>query len=715
MYLFADNITNYYTFGKSAMSERVALGPIVGRPYGGTSVLVKNKLLRITECIFCADRYVVIRVGNLIIFNMYLPCVGTSDRMCIIEDVLQEAWSWRLKYPECALIIGGDFNTDLEKHNDVSNYIRNFLISHSLVRCDINFRNKQQSTYVNDALGHCSVIDYFVCDVVENIFDYRVLEPDVNLSDHLPIVVRCKYTYSDSPPTTELSPKSKVKQLRWDHADLMSYYNTTMRLLYPIYDELLEFETHFPKCNVIQRQDFIDCVYSKLVDTLKYSAELHVPLHYKNYYKFWWSEELSCLKDNAIKSNKLWKDAGKPRSGPIADVRNADRRKYKNMLYSEKQAETRYYTNDLHEALITKSGNNFWKCWNSKFEKGDKSCKFINGLTDDAQIAEAFAVHFSKTCTSFNENQNSRLQRIYCDMRLNYVGDPLLESYKFDAELVDSVCSKMKRGKAAGLDELTIEHVVCSHPVLVNILVKLFNLIMSGAHVPYGFRLSYTVPLPKEENYHKRNIVDNYRAISISPILSKIFEQCLLTRYNKFMVTSPNQFGFKKGFSCSHAIYSVRKVVDHYVNGGSTVNVCLLDLSKAYDKMNHFGLYIKLMNRSIPVQVLSVLENWFALCLSCVKWGSVMSYFYVLKTGVRQGGVLSPFLFSVFIDDLVKLVNKDNIGCRIGASCTAIFLYADDIILLAPSVQALQLLINICISELNYLDTASLYAANVHA
>ena len=59
----------------------------------------------------------------------------------------------------------------------------------------------------------------------------------------------------------------------------------------------------------------------------------------------------------------------------------------------------------------------------------------------------------------------------------------------------------------------------------------------------------------------------------------------------------------------------------------------------------------------------------------------------------------------MFIDDLVKLVNKYNIRCKIGASCTAIFLYVDDIILLAPSVQALQLLVNICISELNYLDT----------
>ena len=67
--------------------------------------------------------------------------------------------------------------------------------------------------------------------------------------------------------------------------------------------------------------------------------------------------------------------------------------------------------------------------------------------------------------------------------------------------------------------------------------------------------------------------------------------------------------------------------------------------------MNHYAMYIKLMNRLIPVQVLKVLENWFSICLFHVKWGSVKSYFYELETGVRQGGVLSPFLFGIFIDD----------------------------------------------------------------
>jgi len=87
----------------------------------------------------------------------------------------------------------------------------------------------------------------------------------------------------------------KVKQLRWDHADLFQYYNTTMSLLYPLYEynDLAQLETVHYARDVEVRRNFIDCCYNKIVDNLKYTADLHVPLHYKNYYKFWWSEELN--------------------------------------------------------------------------------------------------------------------------------------------------------------------------------------------------------------------------------------------------------------------------------------------------------------------------------------------------------------------------------------------------------------------------------------
>ena len=66
------------------------------------------------------------------------------------------------------------------------------------------------------------------------------------------------------------------------------------------------------------------------------------------------------------------------------------------------------------------------------------------------------------------------------------MGDPVADEYTIDVELVESVVFTMKWGKAAGLDELTGEHIVNSHPVLISILARLFNIIMSTGHVPYG-------------------------------------------------------------------------------------------------------------------------------------------------------------------------------------------------------------------------------------
>jgi len=63
------------------MSDRVTEGPLYCRPYGGTMVLVRNELHEVTKCVFCSERYVVVKVGNLLIVNVYLPCTGTSARM----------------------------------------------------------------------------------------------------------------------------------------------------------------------------------------------------------------------------------------------------------------------------------------------------------------------------------------------------------------------------------------------------------------------------------------------------------------------------------------------------------------------------------------------------------------------------------------------------------------------------------------------------------
>ena len=158
-----------------------------------------------------------------------------------------------------------------------------------------------------------------------------------------------------------------------------------------------------------------------------------------------------------------------------------------------------------------------------------------------------------------------------------------------------------------------------SHPILVVVLCKLFNLFVSHSHIPGSFGLSYTVPIPKCDGYKRSLTVDDFRGISISSVISKLFELCILDRYCDYFHTSDHQFGFKKHTSCSHVVFSVRNVIDHYVSSGSTVNVCTLDLTKAFDRMNHYVLFTKLIERKLPSQILSILDKWFNLFETCVR------------------------------------------------------------------------------------------------
>jgi len=210
-------------------------------------------------------------------------------------------------------------------------------------------------------------------------------------------------------------------------------------------------------------------------------------------------------------------------------------------------------------------------------------------------------------------------------MREKYCGFPC-SGVSFDVELVSKIIFDLKRGKAADIDGLSNEHLIFCHPVLRMILSRLFQIILRTRHIPSGFNRSYIVPIPKPKDVHSKAMTCNdFRGIAISPVIAKVFEHCFLSKFNSFFVTEENQFGFKKGFTCSHAIHTIREFIDRHVIYDCTVNLCTIDLSKAFDKVNHNALFIKLMKRHIPVQLLEILENLFRCCNSCVKCNDVLS------------------------------------------------------------------------------------------
>ena len=547
------------------------------------------------------------------------------------------------------------------------------------------------ATYVNDALGHYSYIDYVLTSNMEELCSFKVLDPDLNFSDHLPIMITVDCVVTNNADSCRQPNSMHVTQYRWDKADKVGYYEFTGYKLAALLETVNSI--NISCCNITH--SVVDDIYNQVVTVLNEGSKIFVPEHRKNFYKFWWDESLDILKQASIISNRVWKAAGKPRSGPIFEERKSCRREYRaRRRQSERESEL-VYTNELHEALMGKNGPVFWKIWKSKFESQQKSTE-VDGETNEIIVADKFADFFKNCYTCNDPTRATALAREYDVMREGYCGLPMPESCNFDVELVSKVVLDLKCGKAPGIDGLSAEHILYAHPTVVIVLSKLFALIAEYCFVPDGFRYNYIVPLPKTTGQSKKLTCNDFRGIAIAPVISKIFELCILKRFAAYFVSNDNQFGFKKGLGCNHAIYSIRKIVENMINGGSTANLCSIDLSKAFDKVNHNALFIKLMQRLLPVKLLQLIENLLSDCFSAVKWFGTFSEYFHVGFGVRQGSVLSPFLFAIYVNDVAS-------GCKLGLNI-AVILYADDILLIAQSVTMLQTLLNRCEKELIWLD-----------
>ncbi len=104
----------------------------------------------------------------------------------------------------------------------------------------------------------------------------------------------------------------------------------------------------------------------------------------------------------------------------------------------------------------------------------------------------------------------------------------------------------------------------------------------------------------------------------------------------------------------------------------------------------------KLMDRKVPKIFLDILIALHSELQCRVKWDGCYSDWFCITAGVRQGGVLSPNLYSLYVDDLISILRSSGIGCHVRSIFAAALFYADDIAILAPSVKGLQILLNIC-------------------
>ena len=142
-------------------------------------------------------------------------------------------------------------------------------------------------------------------------------------------------------------------------------------------------------------------------------------------------------------------------------------------------------------------------------------------------------------------------------------------------------------------------------------------------------------------------------------------------------------------------IYDLKEITEYHLSHSSPVFICYMDASKAFDRVNHWKLCEKLLANGMNPHIVKLICYWYRSQQFYVRWGRSISAGFYVSNGVRQGGILSPFLFSTYTDGLSELLNFSGYGCHYLGSVNHL-LYADDLVLLFPTPFGLQKLLDIC-------------------
>ena len=266
-------------------------------------------------------------------------------------------------------------------------------------------------------------------------------------------------------------------------------------------------------------------------------------------------------------------------------------------------------------------------------------------------------------------------------------------SHTVAVSTVSKLARKLKRDKHDGLIGLNSNCIIHGTGHLYTMLTMYFNMILVHGHASDILLLGTMCPLPKSNDVSNS---DKYRAIALCSSIAKLFELVFIEKQKLFLDTDPLQFGFKQDRSTSMCSLTLQGIAAKFVAEGSTAHVILLDMSKAFDRVNYCQLFQTMLHRKMDPVFTRCLMNIYLNQKLRVKWDDHFSSFFSVTNGVKQGGVLSPILFCIYVDNLLQQLRHSSHGCYMGPHFVGALCYADDLVLISPSLSGLNSMLQIC-------------------
>ena len=655
-----------------------------GRPFGGTSWVIHNDYEIVNHINY--DRHlstVEIKPKNLnresiLLIGVWMPFDdGTAETWAKIQvqfssiqgiiDSLDVQQKW---------IMMGDWNMDIKRTKRADERFKEFLTENYLDICENRFSQDVDFSYFNG--DYRSHIDHIICneEVVKYTRACKILDYRENLSDHLPLIISISDEMLVSTNVGELYNK-KFYRFPWENENFqLSYKKNLDRNIREVWSN---------NYNETITSEIINNCISEMHKSMIRSAreaEKELGLNKKKIYSIREIRMDSQLQDAMIEVNywhSIWREYGDEE----ARGNWKESKKIFGKLQRAKVDETKRAHCCKIEDLYKYDRNKFWN-----YVRRNRA---VENKIDLKSID--FISYYSKLYSSERDENNQfhkEVEEVVLDKARTLENELYLSTISVNE--VKEAIQSLSIGKSVGYDNIPAEmYVYGKETSLVVLLAWVIAKMFALGYMPKDFNIALITPIAKTTK--PTSDPGDFRPISVSTTLSLIFENII--RDKICLSIHSNQFGFKPRTSTKMAYFVLNETLHYYSSNKSKCWVASLDATKAFDKMWRCGLFYKLIGK-VPDVVWRILYKYYGSSEAAVRiGGSVSDKFRVLE-GVKQGGVISPFLFNFFIDDLIQDCVKLDVGAFIGATNVSILGYCDDLVLISPLKGHLNILIKKC-------------------
>jgi hypothetical protein len=268
-------------------------------------------------------------------------------------------------------------------------------------------------------------------------------------------------------------------------------------------------------------------------------------------------------------------------------------------------------------------------------------------------------------------------------------------------EEVEAAIQTLKVGKSPGLDNIPAELLKHGGTETTKVLTVVCQKVWEEKRWPKDWTRSLVIPLPKKGNLKQ---CQNYRTISLISHPSKVRLRIILNRLTSKAneVLSEEQAGFRAGRSTIEQIFNCRVLIEKHLQHQRDLFHNFIDFKKAFDRVWHDGLWHVLRGYNTDERIVGVIQALYEHSSSAVLLNDQLGEFFKTTVGVRQGCLLSPVLFNMFLERIIQETLQDHhTSISIGGRSLCNLRFADDIDLMGGSNEELQDLTNKLVDRAN--------------